>query len=363
MATTATSRWKKGLLGLLVAAVAFVFLEGAASLVWMIIDYQEFQQSIPRATSFKEEFHARHDPELGWSHLPGTHLPNFYGPGKAMTINQDGFRGGENYVGRKPENRTRVLCLGDSFTLGFGVDDSQTWPACLESLRPFIQAVNMGQGAYSIGQCYLWYHKVVDALDPDVTVMALVLDDFSRMAGTRLINGYGKPTFSLVDGNILVGNQPVPPKTARGDPIQELAHTQHYFFESSGLLRVLSLMRTTKKTLETNIELLEVGLSMIRKIASDSANRNVPFLLLLLPDVASLKDASAISGYEVLRENMQALAKNERFSFVDVTPDFLSGGLEQAATYYLPDQWNHYSPDGNCIVAGRVSRWLEDLQR
>ena len=354
---------KKGLTGLLVTVVVLIFLEGIMSLAWMVWDYRDFQQRLPRAVSFKEAFHARHDPELGWVHIPGTHLPDFYGPGKAITINKEGFRGREDYVGEKPGNRTRVLCIGDSFTLGYGVDDSQTWPAILESLRPSVQAVNMGQGAYSVGQCYLWYHKSVEALEPDVTVLALVPDDFSRMAGTRLINGYGKPTFTLDGEHIVVGNQPVPEKTPRGQPIRDMAGKKNYFVESSALLRAVSILVPTRKALETNYALLEIGMAMIRDIASDSAKRDIPFLLVLLPDIAARKDPGAMAGYEVLRKHMQEVSAKERFSFVDLTPEFHAGGPERIAELYLQEQWNHYSTTGNRIVADRVSRWLDALSR
>ena len=131
-------------------------------------------------------------------HVPGTSLSEFYGPGRGLTINRDGFRGVEDYIGHKPKDRFRVVCLGDSFTLGYGVDDRDTFPARLERIEPRVQAVNMGQGGYSVGQCCLWHRRTGASLEADALVFAFIADDIWRMGGERMANGYAKPQFAAV---------------------------------------------------------------------------------------------------------------------------------------------------------------------
>src|SRR5262249_36309535 len=56
------------------------------------------------------------EPEIGWSNVK-------------VTISNDGFRLNNFEMGPKV---TDVLVVGDSFTFGDQVSNSETWPACLE---------------------------------------------------------------------------------------------------------------------------------------------------------------------------------------------------------------------------------------
>ena len=47
-----------------------------------------------------------------------------------------------------PPGKTRIICSGDSFTLGFGVDNEHTWPQQLAARNANLETVNMGQGGY-----------------------------------------------------------------------------------------------------------------------------------------------------------------------------------------------------------------------
>lgn len=55
------------------------------------------------------------------------------GPRVAFSVNQEGLRG-PWYDGPKPPDVLRVLCLGDSFTFGWGVEDDQAYPWQLQVL-------------------------------------------------------------------------------------------------------------------------------------------------------------------------------------------------------------------------------------
>src|SRR5262245_31550996 len=69
------------------------------------------------------------DPELGWVNRPSARITDLYGPGRTLTTNAQGFRGLEDTPPAIPPGRYRIVCLGDSFTLGYGVDDATTFPA------------------------------------------------------------------------------------------------------------------------------------------------------------------------------------------------------------------------------------------
>ena len=149
-----------------------------------------------------EESHCDYDPELGWVNRKSVRISDLYGPGRTLTTNAQGFRAREDHAQAIPAGRYRIVCLGDSFTLGYGVDDTACYPAQLEALEPAIQAVNMGQGGYGVDQCYLWYRRDGAALDADLLLLAFIAPDFERMCTGRFQGEYPKPLLSAAGGEL-----------------------------------------------------------------------------------------------------------------------------------------------------------------
>jgi hypothetical protein len=132
-----------------------------------------------------------------------------YGEGTVFTTNAQGFRGRENVDRAVPAGRYRVIALGDSFTMGYGVDDESSYAARMRAFCPALQTVNMGQGGYGVDQDYLWYKRDGAKLDAQVLLFAVIAQDFYRMAGDTFI-GYPKPVLRARDGGLAIENVPVP---------------------------------------------------------------------------------------------------------------------------------------------------------
>src|SRR5262245_22003990 len=79
---------RRVLLFLFLCMVAFALVEGASSL-WLFAEALHAGETGRLA----ERSHTRYDPMLGWVHVPGLSLPDFYGAGRSLTINAHGFRG------------------------------------------------------------------------------------------------------------------------------------------------------------------------------------------------------------------------------------------------------------------------------
>src|SRR5439155_1903766 len=108
-----------------------------------------------------------------------------------------------------PDGKVRIICSGDSFTLGFGVDNTHSWCELLSSLEPRLETVNMGQGGYGVDQAYLWYKRDAAKIGHQAQLLAFVTDDFYRMQSSSF-SGYGKPVLEVEDGRLVVKNAPVP---------------------------------------------------------------------------------------------------------------------------------------------------------
>jgi len=125
-----------------VAVVVFIIvLEGLCS-TFMIVYNTVFWSKRPSA----DRVHSQHDPQLGWVQSPNTRIENLYGAGRHMTINSQGFRGQYDYPIQVPAGKVRIVCSGDSFTMGYGVGDEQAWVHRLTVEDPRLETINIGMG-------------------------------------------------------------------------------------------------------------------------------------------------------------------------------------------------------------------------
>lgn len=186
-----------GILGLLV-----IIIEGLAS-------YALLAHDIITTHSLAERRHTQYDPELGWVNKPSVYIPNMYGPGVYFKTNSQGFRNSHDFDKVVPNGKHRIVCSGDSFTLGYGVDNDHTWCHLLTTLDPRLETLNMGQGGYGVDQAYLWYKRDASTFEYQIHLMAFITADFLRMQKDRFL-GYGKPLLDIENGRLVVKNVPVP---------------------------------------------------------------------------------------------------------------------------------------------------------
>jgi lysophospholipase L1-like esterase len=99
-------------------------------------------------------------------------------------INSRGLRDREiSYA--KPARTSRVLCLGDSFTIGFGVRAEETYPKILERLLAvedssggMWEVLNAGVAGTGTAHQLAWYLQEGYRYEPDVVVLAVCTNDF-----------------------------------------------------------------------------------------------------------------------------------------------------------------------------------------
>ncbi len=202
---------------LLVLVGLLLLAEGLAGYWTAWREYQALRAAADRQRDappqVAERRHTEYDPQLGWVNTPDAHVPDMYGPGKEVRINAQGFRADTPTTTNVAPGKVRVICSGDSFTLGYGVANDQTWCAQLEQKDARLEVVNMGQGGYGIDQAYLWYARDGRPLEHDVHLFAIIKWDFDRME-TDTVSGYGKPILTLQNGRLEVRNTPVPRKAS-----------------------------------------------------------------------------------------------------------------------------------------------------
>jgi lysophospholipase L1-like esterase len=156
-----------------------------------------------------EEF-VRFDPWLGWTNRPGA-AGRMRAVGQYDSfarINSRGLRDREIAPARV-KGRTRVLCLGDSFTFGWGVGDDETYPKVLERELAGVEAVNAGVSAWGTAQELVWLEREGFGYGPDVVTLGFYLNDFADNASDSMF-GYRRPVYTLEGGRLLLKSVPIP---------------------------------------------------------------------------------------------------------------------------------------------------------
>lgn len=93
------------------------------------------------------------------------------------------------HEGEKPPGVLRVLALGCSTTLGWGVEDDESYPAVLEKLaiaggHAQVQVLNGGQPGYTSFQGLWLWDTTLRATAPDVVLIGYVVQDARKAAYT-----------------------------------------------------------------------------------------------------------------------------------------------------------------------------------
>lgn len=127
----------------------------------------------------------QYDPDIRYTHKPNQ---RGYIDDGLVTINSRGFRGPEPQT-PKPAGRTRIVTIGDSLTLGWGVNDDETFSVALEKgLRSRLpqldlDVVNAGVSGYNTRQEVVWLSRNLDLLTPDVVLIGLYINDVPDTGG------------------------------------------------------------------------------------------------------------------------------------------------------------------------------------
>lgn len=353
------SRWRKIGFACAATVIGLILLEGSVSLAWIAIDLAGLWSSGQRVEVLKEETHCQYDSEIGWINKPDTVVEDHYGPGRTITINHDGVRGLENYISTSRHDRFRTICLGDSFTLGYGVDDQNTFPQMLErTAGDSLQIVNMGQGGYSVGQSYLWLKRLLGRIEPDAVVCIFIVEDFRRLTVDRTVNGYATPQFVESDGMLRILNTPVPAPLEPGSLLLQPGQLASLLSRHSSLVRAMGQFAPAATPMDYETA-LSTGVAILREIHQLCSRRNCPVALALTPTRSELQSLASLAEYEKVSTILLEFSASIDVPYLDVRSDFVEAGFT-LDEMFLDEAFQHYSPVGNRIVADSLARWLPE---
>lgn len=329
------------------ASVAlFLIVEGIASVVLSV------REAGP-ARAIAERRHTEYDKDLGWINLPNVFEENMYGPGKHLRTNSQRFRNNIDFTVQVPAGKIRVIAAGDSFTLGFGVDNDHTWSQRLARSDERLEVINMGQGGYGIDQAYLWYKRDGAKLDHDILILAFITEDFRRMRSDSFA-GYGKPVLAIENGALVTKNQPVPKHQPQpSSPRMTAIRNTIAGLRSVRLLRALFRGRALPVSEETG----GVVAKIVDDIKATARAKNAIPVLVYLPTEWDYDGNSA----EPWRRRMAQVAGAKDVLFFDLIEDFRRLPAAEIKRLFIGEgvvdyagAAGHYSEKGNDVLAGLI---------
>lgn len=170
-----------------------------AILVSLVLALLVFEGGL-RLIGFAPEKTINHfDPALGWSKEPGARIRKSTAEYDVeLAINDFGLRDDPMSSPAKPPGTYRVVCLGDSFTLGYTVERADLFVDQLEgwweSEGREVEVVNAGTEGYSTDQEVVWLMQHGKDFAPDL-VLLFPYDNDIYWASQEQYFGKPKPRF------------------------------------------------------------------------------------------------------------------------------------------------------------------------
>ncbi len=268
-------------------------------------------------------------PGLSHEHVPNN-TSSLYGV--RITTNTLGLRADREYMIPKPRSVKRILVLGDSITMGWGVDFSDTFAQILETkLNKYykenssFEVINGGVGNYN-SLCELATLKKLMKLEPDIIILAYYINDIEK---TPYSSGIGHLIKKSVYLYSFLFDKYVKLKYRKGNN-----YKQYY----SGLYQDEKLRKNARNAIKEMIGI---------------ANQNsIPFILMNIPEFHNFKS----NEFKMVRKFLDGIVKEHReIFFIDLLENFKN---RDAATFWVSMEDPHPNKKGNMIIADRLFNFL-----
>jgi hypothetical protein len=348
--------------GLLVLVNSAVFV----ALLLIIEGTLGYATAIYRAVTAEQVLATRryitHDAELGWTGRPLVSLPDFYGPGRALTTDARGFRLGAS-PSAGPVDRVRVVCSGDSFTFGAGVGDTETWCAQLEALDPGLHTTNAAVIGYGLDQAYLAYRNNA-TLEHDVQILAFITDNVDRMGTSRYLRN-PKPYLGLQGEELTTHGVPVP--RSSNAAVRFLASMRDQLRTTILLQRLHYGAEASHAPEVPDVSLQPLVGKLLADLAQIAARRSQTVLLVYLPTQDELQVPHKVDAWRSFFSDSAAAAG---LPYLDLHAALMAPGAPAIDDMFIPEEEDtagdgsgpgHYTTAGHRLVAAAILERLRAM--
>lgn len=280
-------------------------------------------------------------PTLGWVSRPGKHVSHDV----PVTIDEHGVRT-VRPVALEHGDRPRILVLGDSFSFGDEVADTETWPHRLEERLHGVEVVNLSVLGYGHDQMLLLLEERGLDYHPDVVLLGYVGCDPER--NLQRFSAWAKPRFSLEDGELVLTGSPV------ADP-EELVRSHGW---RPRLLDVGEMLRDRRAlqrpTREAEIDVMTAAI--LTRLAEVSREAGAEPVFAYLPIEHDFLDDHPREADGSIGGRFGKVCRASEATCLD-----LSAALDEPAREGRPlMRFAHWNADAHAMLAEAVAEGLEE---
>jgi hypothetical protein len=305
-----------------------------------------------------------YDARLGWLPKPGTSW-NF--PRGSYTHGEYGVRmPGPKFV---PLQQRAILVVGDSFGEGAGVDNDEAWPAQLERALE-TQVIDAAVGGFALDQIVLRAESLLPLLSPRMLLVETRLEYGNSVDRMSVVGGLPKPYFTVVNGELMLQNEPVPKLASSSREIGWPRAVFGYSYLVQYIITRLNLLQwwikpdaTRTKWELSESEACKVACLLMRRLAQIRDRYAIRVALVL--QYSALEGIEQPLGWENTRSVILTCAREQGLEMVDTLDALRSeyhGGVASYQRLWQMQDGNrvygHMSAEGNRLIAGLVARQL-----
>jgi lysophospholipase L1-like esterase len=271
-------------------------------------------------------------PKLSFVHQPNSQA---FLMGVNVSINSQGLRDYE-YPLAKPPGVYRVMLLGDSTTLGWGVPFNETTAKILErelnaehipGYQRF-EAINAGVGNYDTVQEVTYYETRGRAFQPDLVVLVYFINDPEPVPVER--KGF------LIDRSYLIAFA-----VNRFDGV---------------LLRIGARPDWNQyyaSLYNDNLSAFQACEAALLDLAKTTRNDNTKFLVAILPELHQLNDAYP---FTTAHQKIKDVLASENVPVLDLIDGLRNHGRE--STLWVTPLDDHPNGKANALIAVQMRHWI-----
>lgn len=313
------------------------------------------------------------DDELGWRHASDVSKEFVLEDGTRalVVLGKDGHRGIQ-YGDQKLPGKYRVLFLGDSFTEGSEVNESDLFTALVEKSNPQFEVVNTGVGGYGNVQEYLYLMKNGLQLHPDLGVLMVYANDFTDNCLSYSPGMGPRPYAEWTGGQLQI-------KTTRDwegfkrfampFPFQEWfhAHSLVYYLLDTRIYQILKKEPLQQMWDETFKELekqdlrrgdgcrqREIFSGIVQKMATALRGVGSDLVIVAIP---TRNDVAV--GKSKLNSDIMAVCAEQGLRCLNLLDTFVEEASETEKSYF--DINIHWTKAGHRIAARAISSFLDSI--
>jgi hypothetical protein len=268
--------------------------------------------------------------------------------------NSQGFRGFREYSLEKPSNVYRIIALGDSVTLGHGVEDDETFCAVLEKrlsqIRP-TEVINMGVSGFGTAEELIQLRNIGFKYNPDLVILAYFPNDPYNNIVSKL--------FKIENGKLVRDQKSFVPATFIRDRLYKIpgysflsqhSHLLNFVRSrfSAFFIRRLGKKHNVSSTVPTTLDQEQTNLtaSLLNEIIAEVGKCKLPLVILNIPNIHSDNSFSNLP--------CDLIDINTSVQLVDVDKQIYSGYSRDDISYKKDC---HPKPFGHKLKA----EWLESF--